>query len=305
MKAAKPLIIEPTSHGDALEALRILHFTRPQIMRLLLTAARQQLSLDGLFHARRGQSMVGAAWGQIMPGRVAGVWPAELVAQEPRSTANRLIGAVDQFLAGGTVDVAQSVLPAHHTAAAEQLLQKGFQYLADLVFMAWPVTQPAAVPGTDELTFTVFHPETDTARLATLLETTYLETKDCPQLDGWRNTSDVLEGYRQTGIYEPRLWQFVRLDQQDIGCLLLTDHPDVDQYELLYMGLIPAARGRGHGLRIVHQAQRAAQSGGRSQLVLAVDAANQPARTMYQAAGFQEADQRQVFAKRYGHSSEG
>ena len=64
----------------------------------------------------------------------------------------------------------------------------------------------------------------------------------------------------------------------------------------MYMGLIPAARGQGHGRRIVRHALATATEVGGQQLVLAVDGANRPAIATYDHAGFTEWDCRTVLA---------
>ena len=86
-------------------------------------------------------------------------------------------------------------------------------------------------------------------------------------------------------------------DGRDIGCLILTDHPAEDQWELIYQGVLPEARGRGFGLEITRHAQWLTSQAGRSRLVLAVDAGNSPAIAAYASAGFQQWDRRYVFVK--------
>ncbi len=89
----------------------------------------------------------------------------------------------------------------------------------------------------------------------------------------------------------------MRHSQRDIGCLLLADHPESNQWELVYMGLVPEARGRGWGAKIARHAQWEAQRAGRERLVLAVDAANRPAVAMYQQAGLFAWDRRVVLLR--------
>jgi RimJ/RimL family protein N-acetyltransferase len=134
-------------------------------------------------------------------------------------------------------------------------------------------------------------------RLAALLEQTYVDTLDCPGLDGVRPMDEVLEGYRQQGQHRPQDWYIVQDEGVDIGALLLTEHPGVDNWELVYMGLVPAARGRGCGLRIIRFALDVAAQEGAQRLVLAVDAENIPALRAYERAGFIVWDQRIVYAR--------
>jgi GNAT superfamily N-acetyltransferase len=87
----------------------------------------------------------------------------------------------------------------------------------------------------------------------------------------------------------------VRHADQDVGCLILADHPRYENMELVYMGVVPEGRGQGWGIEVVRHAQRLARRAGRQRLVLAVDASNQPAIRMYASAGFQAWDQRRVY----------
>ena len=87
------------------------------------------------------------------------------------------------------------------------------------------------------------------------------------------------------------------MQQRDVGCLLLADHPRHNSMELLYLGLIPAARGRGWGKHLVRRAQGLTRLAGRSRLVLAVDAANAPAVQTYTATGFQAWQRRRLYVE--------
>ena len=42
---------------------------------------------------------------------------------------------------------------------------------------------------------------------------------------------------------------------EEIGCLILTDYPEHSTWELIYLGVVPAARGQGWGLEIVRHAR--------------------------------------------------
>jgi mycothiol synthase len=110
-----------------------------------------------------------------------------------------------------------------------------------------------------------------------------------------RHIDDVLAGYRATGEFDPQRWLIVRQAGQDVGCLLLAVHPETDQWELVYLGVTPAARGAGLGRQIVRHAQWMCQRGGARQLVLAVDADNTPALKLYASAGFVAWDRRPIY----------
>jgi ribosomal protein S18 acetylase RimI-like enzyme len=77
----------------------------------------------------------------------------------------------------------------------------------------------------------------------------------------------------------------------------LADHPQEENWELVYMGLVPSARGNGWGREVVRHAQWLTRQAGRPRLVLAVDAANHPAVAMYTCAGFRAWGRRRVYLK--------
>lgn len=65
--------------------------------------------------------------------------------------------------------------------------------------------------------------------------------------------------------------------------------------ELVYLGVVPEARGRGIGRALLAQAIRDTAEMGLPQMGLAVDVANQPAVRLYEEAGFKEIRRRQAW----------
>ncbi len=90
----------------------------------------------------------------------------------------------------------------------------------------------------------------------------------------------------------------LQTEGRDVGCQLLADYEALDQWELVYLGLTPGARGNGWGLEAVRRAQGLVRTAGRKRLVLAVDEANWPAIAMYAAAGFEAWNRRAVFLRK-------
>ncbi len=89
----------------------------------------------------------------------------------------------------------------------------------------------------------------------------------------------------------------MRFEGRDVGCLLLADHPEHKQWELVYVGLVAAVRGRGLGIEAVRRAQFLAGRAGAKCLLLGVDADNQPAIAIYGQAGFAAWDRRSVLVR--------
>ena len=271
-----------------------LRSRRKEVAATLAAAERRELSLDGLLGASRGSRLVGVVWGRILPGRTALVWPPQLAAGEDTQTAQRLLHRLNEYLQAGDVRLAQTLLSTDAAEDAARLRDAGYVYGADLLYMAclaerFPVHRPRSVLDLEP------YSDGDRRRLAELIESTYADTRDLPLLNGARDINDVLDGYRQTGVFRNDRWLFVRHGRQDVGCLLLTDHPGEDQWELMYMGLTPSARGRGWGLQITQYGLWLAAQSGRTRVLLAVDALNQPAVSVYEAAGFLAWDRRSVY----------
>jgi ribosomal protein S18 acetylase RimI-like enzyme len=270
---------------------------------LLRECEANDAAAGGLFVALRGDELCGAAWAQFQPGNTAVFWPPRLDLGETLDpTAPRLAAAALAALDAAGVTMTQVLLPAPDAPDAELLESVGFRYLTDLVYLTCEQHRfPAEAPSGD-LRFEQYD-ESQRDRLIRIVERTYEETLDCPDLGGQRNMGDVLAGYRATGVYRPANWFFIcavdadRRQEEDVGALLLAEHPGSRHIELIYMGLAKSARGRGWGKQIVRQAQWIARVCGAERIVSAVDAANVPGMAVYRDAQFTEWDRRSVFLR--------
>lgn len=122
---------------------------------------------------------------------------------------------------------------------------------------------------------------------AEIVESTYTDTLDVPELNGIRSTHNTIEGYAAC-VQEGHLpWWVVKMDGRAAGCLLLCPHQQ-ELVELVYLGLIPEARGQGIGLSILSFVQDWAVHRGAIRIVAAVDSRNRPALQLYEKAGYQE-----------------
>jgi ribosomal protein S18 acetylase RimI-like enzyme len=202
--------------------------------------------------------------------------------------------AANQWLDKCQVHMAQMLLESV-TADQELILREaGFDYLTDLLYLVCLKDDfpHASLPST--LQFEIYNVQ-NYDRIAAIVDATYQNTLDCPKLNHVRHLDDVLEGYRATGEFSPDRWLIVSYENCDTGCLLLADHPQYGNMELVYMGVIPAFRGHHWGADIARKAQWIARHTGRERLVLAVDASNHPAIQMYASVGFRAWDQRRVY----------
>lgn len=269
---------------------------RQQVETLLTGIAGGKVSPQGLLGAYRGGRLVGAVFSQVEPGRTAMVWTPRVTADESAATAGRLLDAASDWLRRHRVRIAQIQCRLDHQTDEALLREHGYQPLADLLYLVSLEDEfPAGLPK-GPLEFEPYS-VVNHKRLAEIVEATYRQTLDCPQLDGVREIEDVLAGYRATGVFDPSRWLIVRHQGQDVGCLLLADHPEDENWELVYMGVAGSRRGHGWGMDIARHAQWRTRRAGRPRLVLAVDAANEPAIRAYAAVGFKAWQRRSVFLR--------
>lgn len=277
-------------------ALELAFSDLPAALReMQVRQARQALQAEPpagiVLEALRGRERVGAMWAHVLPGQTALVYPPRTVSPE---FAVPLAQRMNDELAARRVQLAQASLEVTAEAEAQTLQRAGYQPAATLAYLAADAAcGPVSLPD-GPLTLRPI-PSGQDKRLADILQKTYQQSQDTPAVDGLRDLQQVIDGYRQTGAHDRERWFVAQAAGEDVGCLLLTDHPGLQQWELIYMGLAPEARGRGGGLQMVRHAQWMLRSAApRERLVLAVDEANRPALRVYESAGFRVWDRRRV-----------
>jgi ribosomal protein S18 acetylase RimI-like enzyme len=258
-------------------------------------------AFDALFVARRGGELCGAVWGQHQAGRTAVLWVPQMTAAANGEVAEQLTQAVVRALDADNVEMTQTLLLSRTATIAPVLESAGFFYLAELLYLVGvPASTTAGAQQAEALEF-IAYDDSQRSRLTAVIEQTYLDSHDCAVMNGKRQMDDVLDGYRATGVYRPENWLIVRGGGRDIGVLLLAEDPAAGHCELVYMGVVPEARGQGHGERIAKHALSLAKLRGAERVVLAVDAGNGPAVAIYGRAGFTVWDRRTVFVRFRGN----
>jgi mycothiol synthase len=252
-----------------------------------------------LLAAREGERLLAVQLAQSLPGRVAVAWPPQftpLSQGQQEQIAALLFARLTSDLAVTDAEMVQALLATNDEALGRLFTIGGFTHAADLLYLAAELKD---IPENhDSLPFEIepFTPETE-PRLVRLIERTYVGTLDCPRIDGLRKTPDVVAGYMAVGEFRPELWQIIRCEDEDVGCLLVNLHRDVKHAEIVYVALVPEVRGRGWGLALARLAQHLARKADCDRVVLAVDAANHPAIRLYLAAGFSVFDRRAVWVR--------
>ncbi|WP_442509818.1 GNAT family N-acetyltransferase [Novipirellula sp. SH528] len=168
---------------------------------------------------------------------------------------------------------------------------------------------------------------------ANLVHQTYIETLDCPALLDYRSADQTIAGYQANASFAPECW-FTVLRNSDnspaanpaqakepqgsprtspgdpIGVVILARHnanrdPDVapddgtspEVVELVYMGLVPAARGERLGADLMQAVIETAEGYHASRLILAVDQQNLVAGKLYRQFGLQSMLEESVWVK--------
>lgn len=252
----------------------------------------------GLFWAVRDNEPVAACWAQLQPGRSGMLWPPQVTDEADEAVAGRLLAMATEFFARSRPSIAQALLDQSHGPVAESLISAGYRHLTDLEYLVCMMRPRAEANSQQRLEYELYS-HANHQRFCEILKRTYQGSLDCPEMDGLRCIEDVVEGYRKTGVFHPSRWMLLRSDGVDMGVMILADHPQNDQWELVYLGLTPEARGRGFGREATAFAARLALGARRRQMVLAVDSRNRPARALYEHVGFIEWDRRCVFLRSF------
>ncbi|MBL7043416.1 MAG: GNAT family N-acetyltransferase [Pirellulaceae bacterium] len=252
--------------------------------------------LSGLLEARRGDRTVGAVWGRSWADGVAEVVPPWIGPDESDDTAHLLLRKLDEHLAASNMRVAFAYVPNDDSSSLTSFTENGYQQVGEMLVMACAADNDGKMPADDSLSFHRYQPSCR-PQMRDLVERTHKGSLDFPTLDGILRADDILVRYVDSGTEH---WWFVRSADRDVGCLLLADHRQYDQCELVYMGLVPEARGNGWGRRIVTHALRVARKIGKQKVVLGVDTGNDPAIAVYASVGFVEQYLRGVLMKHFG-----
>lgn len=288
----------PERHRDALELVMasVAPEQRGSVIESLRPVAAMGVDVfAGLAIAERQQHVVGAAWLQPQVGRTATLWKPVVVGEGNKLLARDLAQhALTASSALSTV-LAQTLLDSASEPFADDLQALGFLHLADLKYLM--MTVPRQTPQPIPTALRLVSPPNDDQLFAKLIVESYEATLDCPALEGRRDIHDVLAGYRTIGTHDPSLWFIVYLSDQPVGVLLLAPYPESQQWELVYLGILPRYRGQSFGRQVLSEVRYRAAQAGIESVVLAVDAANIPALRMYDEVGFVEWTRRAAYIK--------
>jgi ribosomal protein S18 acetylase RimI-like enzyme len=233
---------------------------------------------------------------QIRPGKVAALFPPIIAASEPDAAAEASIRDAICFAQKNGVKLLQSLVHPGNEQAARWLTSCGFSHVSEVLYLVCRKFKALATDVPSKLQFVALDETSEMQnRLSDLVLCTYEGSLDCPQLNGVRFVDDVLASYRAVGRYNPQRWLIAERENAGVGCILLAEHPEQRELEIVYMGVVPEFRGQRFGFELVRHAQILARNASVERLSLAVDAKNRPALSIYFAAGFEVAVKHRLF----------
>jgi GNAT superfamily N-acetyltransferase len=263
----------------------------------LVEAERGLIDLSGLWVAHRRGAVVGALLTQSLAGRAAAFWAPEVALPWRRgSTAVALVRAALDDLSQRGFLLAQALLdestPKH---GAADLTAGGMPHVTDLIYLETETTHTFAFsPEVPPIDWVPFSSQSEPL-FRKVLQSTYINSLDMPELEGLRSLDDVLASHKACGRFVADRWRVgqVRGEPDASAVLLLSEVPDRDAWEVAYLGLSPQARGRGLGRAILATALAMARPHV-AKIELAVDIRNHPALHLYTTVGLRAYDRRSV-----------
>jgi mycothiol synthase len=313
--------VEPCPPAAREAALHVLYQRVPDSLRsrlvveVLQEASCGQVDLSGLWVAwdrslglgTARPRIIGTLLTQGLAGRAAAIWAPEVLPSWWRgTTAAALVRSALVNLQTRGFRIVQAVLDESASRrGAVDLIRGGIPRVTELLYLERDTQVPLPESGSlgplsesetiaPRLVWRSFNAACETEFRA-LLQATYACSLDMPELEGVRSLDDIIEGHRSTGRFVPDRWRLGQVPGEPnmAVVLLLSEVPERDVWEIVYLGLTVSARGRGLGLAAIAHALDLARSHV-SRLELAVDARNLPALRLYESAGFVSFDRRSV-----------
>ena len=268
----------------------------PEASELLADAESRNLSVDSLHAAYVDSRLMSASLAVESPGGAALVFfPSEPGTVDARKATIATLAAQIQAARTRSVALLEILIPAALSDAAAILQEAGYRRLTRLVYMVreTSVQDPVRRTATD-LTWITYSRQTEAQFLA-VIELTYAQSLDCPELIGIRSIDQVLLGHKSAGVHDPQLWFVALRGGKGVGVILLSRIPRQQALEIVYMGVAQLSRRTGVAHALLRRAVEAARRQSARYLALAVDERNGPARRMYASWGFRPTAERDVW----------
>lgn len=245
-------------------------------------------------------ALVAGCYFKLLSGQVATLGGVR-AAQGWEEQAVGLLTQQLNALQAARVPQIQAIVHSDQWQTSELVRQAGMVQLTRVTHQWLALEQLTRQPPEPDIASLQWRPacELSHEQLAELIDQTFEHTLDCPAINGLRSSQQVLEGFLEDRTLAElgHAWQIVEVQGELVGCLLLQTHlPSL--LEIVYLGLLPAARGKSWGQQLVQRALRYAAEHGLHSVAAAVDEQNWPALELYRRFGFRPQQSFEVWLHR-------
>jgi ribosomal protein S18 acetylase RimI-like enzyme len=305
-RSADFLAARPAQGAEITTAVAILLAGEPsrapqdQIQTFLTMAAQRGLNLNDLWVAVDGQGVRWAMLPVVSPGRTMLLLsPPYLPKDVPDAALAAVLDGACTFHGEQGVHLAQLLIDPAEKTLRQAYVRHGFLDLAELIYLQREVRKinplPPLPPSIQVMNYSA---QTHDLFIQTIARS-YEMSLDCPGLSGLRDMEDVVAGHK--GIeFDPAIWFLLTVDQVPSGVLLMGTATHANALELVYLGLVPEARGKGFGDVLMNLALLMVIRNNRSDLTLAVDSRNAPAMKLYFRHGLRRVGSRAALIRQIG-----
>jgi ribosomal protein S18 acetylase RimI-like enzyme len=285
---AKPPVFRPVVRAEIEASIRLIvggnqrQANDEQVLDFLSFALGRGIDVNQAWVADCDGRVEFALLPVVSPGRTMLLFsPARPPRRMSRQIIRGLSDAVNQHYALRGVHLSQILIDPRERPTIDAFLFAGYSVLAELVYLQTKIENCEQLPALPPGWSIVLYSSENHAIFAQTIAQSYQGSLDCPELNGMRSVEDVIAGHKAAGDFDPRLWFSVVENGQPLGVLLLNRSAGNPSVELVYIGTIPAARGRGVGDFLLRYARAVASLENRQYLSLAVDLRNTPALRLY------------------------
>jgi len=264
--------------------------------RTLQIVERGEIVLDDVLVVREGGEICGMLVCCCNAGGSSQLWPAQVIEDSKRlEIEDALVTQGLARLQKKGAKFVQALLPPVDASLFPSLARNGFCNITNLLVMSHSLAPSggADLAHSGQCAIETLNDSKESA-FADTLERTYDGTCDFPELNGVRSISEIIEGHKDFGIFDARGWFLLKIDHQPSGVLILTEVPELGEWEISYVGVVPEARGKGLGRLLVRKALAVVQKVA-ERLIVAVDDRNSAAKHLYQSQGFAVTEERQAW----------
>lgn len=268
----------------------------PQVADLQASARAGLVSIDLLFGAYRGGKLCSACLAIESPGGAAMVMlPVERRRDVQSDATVAALHALQRASWERSIRLLEVLLVPGVEESARVLGLAGFGYLTTLVYLTRSMGESDPVVSSGgNLMWYAYEPNRE-ALFCEILEASYVQSLDCPELTGIRSASEVLATHRARRDFDPGIWWVAVREGAAVGVLLLNRISPQQGLEIVYVGVAQPSRGTGVADALLGRTMRAAKEKSAKFVTLAVDRRNVPARRMYARWNFADTLRRDAF----------